>query len=372
MATAIAAKTNDILIIEANPRLGKKLLATGNGKCNLLNLNLYPSCYNDADFVAPTFERYNIDNIKNFFVRLGLMLRFDDAGRGYPFSESANTVLDVLRQAISDKGVDVLCDTAVTRINNDRNGYCVYCNDGKTFFADKIVIATGSNAGFGTDSLNLVYDKVKTRSFRPSLAPLLTDTALIAGLNGVRVKCRASLITGGKTRAEEEGEILFRTFGVSGIAAYNLSAVYSRAGCPSDAYISLDFLGDERAAFVGKKYGVSAGEFLSGVFQKMLCNSILKYAGVRAETIVDKVVAEKLLNAATDFRLRLTGVSDMSLAQVATGGVCTGAVNKNTLEAEGKKNLYFTGEALDVDGLCGGYNLTWAWASAFVVAESLI
>lgn len=371
LMTAIAAKTDDILIIEAAQRVGKKLLATGNGKCNLLNDRLNPRCYNNANFVAPIFEKYNQTYMQKFFEKLGLILRYDDEGRGYPLSESSNTVLDILRQSAAKKNVDVLCDTTVTAIKKTADGFSVICKSG-VFSADKVVLATGSNAGFGIDSLGLLSNKVKTLPFRPSLAPLLTDTSGIVGLNGVRVKCIARLIVGGKAVAEENGEVLFRTFGISGIAAFNLSSVYSRLNRPADAEVSLDFLGKDREKFLGKELGGSADEFLNGAFHKMLSLSLLKYAHVRVDATVDKSLANVLCDAATDFRIGVKAVADMSLAQVATGGISTESVNKNTLEVEGVKNLFVSGEALDIDGVSGGYNLMWAWASAFVVAESLI
>ena len=128
----------------------------------------------------------------------------------------------------------------------------------------------------------------------------------------------------------------------------------------------------DREKFLGKELGGSADEFLNGAFHKMLSLSLLKYAHVRVDATVDKSLANVLCDAATDFRIGVKAVADMSLAQVAKGGISTESVNKNTLEVEGVKNLFVSGEALDIDGVSGGYNLMWAWASAFVVAESLI
>lgn len=370
LVVAAAAKTLDILIIEANPRVGKKLLATGNGKCNLMNLRLSPEYYNDASFVTPVFERCGVDKMIEFFARLGLIMRFDDEDRGYPLSESAATVLDVLRRAVVNRGVTVLCDNKATKIQKEEGVFCVTTDKGGKYFADKVVFATGSPAGFGLDSLCLL-NNVDYRPFSPSLAPLITETDVIAGLNGVRVKCRASLVSCGKVIAVENGEVLFKSFGLSGIAVFNLSAAYVRAGCPSDAYISLDLLDGVKDLFAVRAQGRKAADFMTGVFQKMLNLAVLKYAGVGEDERVIDCVAEKLYNAACDFEIKIKSTADVSLAQVSSGGITTAAVNKNTLAYEGDENLYFCGEALDVDGLSGGYNLMWAWASAFTVAENL-
>lgn len=373
LIAAIAAKSKSVLILEASPRVGKKLLATGNGKCNLLNKNLSADYYNAPDFVTPVFTKYNEKSLENFYDNLGLALRFDSEGRGYPMSECAATVLDVLRRAVCEKGVETVTDCKVTRIEK-KDCFVLTAASGE-YFADKVLFAAGSDAGFGIDSLNILDGIAANRSFEAALSPLSTDTAPIKGLNGVRVKCAASLISGGKHMRTEYGEVLFKSFGLSGIAVFNLSSYYVRAGTPENSYISLNLMEQpyekvlDTLTHKAEKFK-TASELLSGNFHKMVNACILNYARVDAGEKCVENNLKKISAAIVDYRIKITGVPDKSLAQVMCGGIKLDGINKNTLESKSVKGLYFSGEAVDIDGLSGGYNLMWAAASALTAAEN--
>lgn len=373
LIAANAAKSKSVLILEASPRVGKKLLATGNGKCNLLNKNLSADYYNAPDFVLPVFNRYNEKSLENFYDDLGLAIRFDSEGRGYPVSECAATVLDILRRAVSNKGVDIITECRVTGVEK-KDCFVISASCGE-YFADKVLFAAGSDAGFGIDSLDILDRIAANRPFRAALAPLSTDTAPIKGLNGVRVKCAASLITGGEYVRTEYGEVLFKSFGLSGIAVFNLSSLYVRAGAPENSYISLNLLEQsykkvlETLIHKAEKFK-TADELLGGIFHKMVNACILNYAGVGAREKCGENDLKKIAAAIVNYRIRIKGVADKSLAQVMCGGINLDGINKNTLESKSVKGLYFSGEAVDIDGLSGGYNLMWAAASALTAAEN--
>lgn len=373
MAAAVCLDKS-VAVFEAGERLGKKLLATGNGKCNLLNNNLNESYYNDKAFVSSVFKKCGFAEINAFFASLGLVMKTDKEGRLYPFSESASSVLDVLRLAVSEKQAEVFTGNKVTGL--EYNGKYVITVDGERFSSNNVVFAAGSNAGGGFDSLSLLSGLIGTQSFKPSLTPLITDTSSIKGLAGIRVKCLASLIKGEKTVAEEEGEILFKDFGLSGIAAFNLSGAYAREK-EGRFYVSLNLLSCGKNAaknmLIARKEAmpnVTFERFFTGLLHKMLSKSVTEYAGFKQSAQMSDDAIPKLAAALTDFRLLVQGTGNATLAQVSSGGVLTEELSDN-LEAKALKGLYVVGEAVNVDGLCGGYNLSWAWASALTAARAI-
>lgn len=374
MTAAARVKNKSVLILDANDRIGKKLLSTGAGKCNFLNENFDVGKYNDESFVSATFEKYGFFEIKKFFESLGLLMRFDEEGRGYPLTESANTVLDAYRRAIQKNGVEVKTSALVTKISKQNDVFKVL--GGVDYYGKNVFFATGSNAGFGYDSTGVLSDFANVKNFTPSLAPLSTDTTYIKGLNGVRVKAKVGLIVDNKVVHEEYGEVLFKSFGLSGIATFNNSAYYARLGAPKNAYLSLNFLNENKnETFLIlkrlKEFSNDVGELLSGAFHKMIAQQILNMAGIQGSAKATDENLQKLADVVSDFRIKITGVSDKSLAQVMSGGIDASCVNKNTLEIKGVNSLFVGGEILNIDGLSGGYNIMWAVASAIKVSDEI-
>lgn len=376
LASAIAMGGSSVAVFEANSRVGKKLLATGNGKCNLLNSELDLSKYNDKAFVKSTFAKYGYNEILKFFNLIGLVVKADNEGRVYPVSESATSVLDVLRIKAENLGIPFFVNMRVSKIEKNNNRYIITADKGR-YTCDNLIFATGSNAGTGINSIELIKDFAKIVPFKPSLVPLCTETKNIKGLTGVRVKCAAELINGDKIKATESGEVLFKDFGLSGIVIFNLSAIYSRLKNKDNSYISLNFLSMtetdvknmlfERLNLLGD---ITAEKFFIGLFSKMLAKNIIEYAGLQLNSIVDKGCINKLTDTICNFKIKITGLCDFSMAQVCTGGIDLNDVNPQTLELKNAKGLYVVGEALNIDALCGGYNLAWAWASGLLVGEN--
>ena len=212
----------DVQIFEQANRVGKKLLKTGNGRCNLSNTHVSPEHYNRPDFVAPVLADMPCDALRSFFGSLGLWTVTDEEGRVYPRSDTAASVLDVLRLGCEALGVEERCSTEIAAIAPQGRGFTLTARTGEKFFADRVIAATGG----GTSLLRPLGHKMIP--FSPVLCPLKTDTESIRGLTGLRCACRAELIRRGKSVYTEEGEILFRDFGVSGILAPE-----SLAACPS-------------------------------------------------------------------------------------------------------------------------------------------
>ncbi|MDE6302535.1 MAG: aminoacetone oxidase family FAD-binding enzyme [Clostridia bacterium] len=365
-----------VAIIESNDRVGKKLLATGNGKCNLTNLDMDMAHYNNPDFVGKILSRFGAKDTVAAFEKLGLVTKLIDT-RVYPYSECASSVLDVLRRAALRNGTHIFTGHTVNSI--DRLGECFVVsgtvkNDGKTdkefsLRTDHLVLATGSPATFGKDSTNLYTERGhKARKMTPSLMPIKTNKEPIKGLQGVRVKAGVRL-----GERYEIGEILFKDFGVSGIAAFNISSEIARGRAHAGDTLSIDFMPEysrvEVKELLRKRGGGTVGEMLTGTFHSKVQERIMHAAGCTADDkATDKISA--IAAAIKEYKLTVEGLGDLSLAQAMSGGLNTSEFDENLMSRR-EHRLYAIGEALDIDGDCGGYNLQWAWSSAAVVANSL-
>lgn len=361
------------VVLEAGERVGKKLLATGNGRCNLSSVGTVTQAYNKSEFTDGVFELFGVRYTMDVFGGLGLKSRLID-GRVYPYSESSSAVLDVLRAALKRRVVTTLNNFKAVKIEKT-DCFRVY-SDNYSVTADYIVLATGSNAGFGTCSNGLLTALGHhERPLKPSLVPVKCDMSELRGLNGVRVKCRAQLMRGQEVVAVQTGEVLFKDYGLSGIAIFNLAAHIARSGVEDGYVVELNFLPEEHDATEYIEERIASGlfpskdDFFTGVFHKNLGLAILNKAGVYGEVKEERAVF--IGEAATAFDVRVLGLCDISLAQTVSGGLDTAEFNPKTLESGIVNNLYAVGEALDVDGLCGGYNLQWAWSSALAVANDL-
>lgn len=346
------------LLIESNDRVGKKILATGNGKCNLSNKNLSGEFYSNPHFFDEVFS-VNSGIVDDYFRSQGLILKTDKSGRVYPYTLQASTVLDVLRNSVS-------CDTRLSEkaisIEKNGNGYRVITDKGE-YLSAYVVVATGGGKGL----LSSFVDMTPTY---PSLCPIKTDTTYIKGLDGLRVQCGVSLFKGDKKVYVEQGEVLFRTYGVSGVAVFNASAYLSRdkvKGGGGDWKISLDFLSDTDYDMVAnivksrKDRGVSRDKLLLGIVANKLSECILRRA--------NNLNVDSIMKLLTNYEITIKDLYGES-AQVTSGGVSIDSVSPD-FEVKRHKGLFVTGEALDMDGLCGGYNLHWAFMSGLVTAKTI-
>ena len=359
LAAAVAAGEAgaDVTILERSDRVGKKLLRTGNGRCNLSNLHISPEGYNRPETVAPLLEKTGCAELLAFFAALGLWTVSDGEGRVYPRSDTASSVLDVLRLAAAEHGAKEMCSTQAVSIRlRERGGFIVKTAEHGDITADKVIVATGG----GTDLLGpLGFSLIP---FEPVLCPLRTDTGPIRGLSGLRVRCRAALIRGGKEIAAETGEILFRDFGVSGIPALDLSR-FARRGDTLTLDLMPELSAEELLARLTERDfpGRDARERMTGTFHRRVSEALLRSAGK------DNAALAKTIK---DFRITVQGPGDERSAQVTRGGADPKQFDPLTLESRRVPGLYCIGEALDIDGRCGGYNLHWAFASGLAAGRS--
>jgi predicted Rossmann fold flavoprotein len=370
-AIASARLGSAVTLIEAAPRVGRKILASGNGRCNLTNLSAAPQAYNHPDFVEPILRTYPCDAIRAFFAELGLLTTPDDEGRVYPVTNVANSVLDVLRLECAHLGVEERCGFEVARLSATPGsaGFEVSSRDGETLRADAVVVTTGGDCG----SLLAASGHPQTPCV-PVLGPIKTDVEPIRGLSGVRVRCAATLLDdGGEPVATERGELLFRDYGVSGIMIFDLSRSLERGGVISiDLFPDLPpqdlqtMLSDRRTALSWR----TAETFFDGMLHDRIARAVLRAAGVGSRAPVAELPQARLAALLKDFRLTVIGRGDAKQSQVTRGGASVEGFDPDTMASRLVHGLFAAGEVLDIDGRSGGFNLHWAWASGIVAGEN--
>ena len=366
-----------VAILESNDRVGKKLLATGNGKCNLTNLDMNIVHYNKPSFVEDFLDRFDAHDTIASFERMGLLTKVIDK-RVYPYSECATSVLDVLRAAVERNGVDIYTAHVVNSVDTFHDAFTVsgvvrkenMPNEAFSVDADNVVLATGSPATFGKNSLSLFKAFGHTvRDFMPSLVPIRTDKEPLKGLQGVRVKAGVRI-----GYRYETGEVLFKDFGVSGIAVFNLSSEIARGRAKAGDMLTIDFMPEYSKAEVEeilrkRDNNSTVAQLLVGTFHSKVQERIMWAAGCNANDLAASKIGA-IANAVKNYRFAIEGLGDASLAQVMSGGLDTREFDENLMSLKAK-NAYAIGEALDVDGDCGGYNLQWAFSSAKAVATAI-
>ncbi len=370
-----------VVLFERGERLGKKLSATGNGQGNITNVAVkeaeYFSVSPSAGKAAKAIARFDDESLRRFFAELGVLCISDERGRVYPASRQASALTDALRFSLQKGKADVRLESRVTSLRKKGEGFflTVQTKEGeREFFAQNVVLCTGGKAAknFGTDgsayalATNLGHTLTK---LYPSLVQLKTDTAHTKTLKGIRVN---DGVIEGKTPTRScrvQGDIIFTDYGVSGDAVFRLSAFIAEEIPSGNCLLSLDFLPTHTQAEIydllvkkRKAYpDLPVEELLFGVVNNQIGRAVLR----RAEKDLKRAAA--LVKA---FPLTVTGSLGFDYAQVTKGGIPLCEVTDG-LESKIARGLYFAGEALDVDGQCGGFNLQWAYASARVVAEEL-
>ena len=377
--TAAESKNRRVLLLERQQRVGRKLLATGNGRCNLTNTGASPARYHgaEADFVHPALAAFPPEATLEFFRELGLVTVTEPGGRVYPLSDSANSVVDVLRFALDAAGVELRSSCPARALRREKSGGFSVVTDAETLRADKLIVACGGAAGAKLGGVSDGYELLamlghKRTALYPSLAPILTEPEYPRALKGVRADCRLRLLGGGETLAETAGELQFTETGVSGPAAFELSRAASVGG--KGLTLTADFFREHPADAVpallrarrSRFPALNASEALTGMLHNRLGRMLVKYAGLDANAPLSSLSdgdLRRLAQSCRDFRLAVRGVAGFDAAQVTAGGVRTSGFNPETLESWFVPGLFACGEVLDVDGDCGGFNLQWAWAS---------
>ena len=398
-AVSAAQHGPKVVVLEASGRIGTKILATGNGRCNLSNECITPKAYNVPAFVEPVLSHYDSKRICLFFDQIGLLTRADSEGRIWPISNAASSVLDVLRIACKRFAVEIICNFEADIILKQGEEFiigaakqtAINLHDAtsvpRSIVAKNVIVACGG----GSELLKSCGHTV--RKSRKVLCALKTDTSPIRGLSGVRAYACARLFDSARATepyAAETGEILFRDYGLSGIAVFNLSR-FAQIG----DFISVDFLPDytkdevrkmlqTRIKTFTRSAAYASGEndndecvptyaqLLSGMFHSRVVACVLRAAHCKQDEVAQRKKCTDIAFCIKDIRMYIKGSANIANAQVTRGGAIVDEFEPATLESRKVPGLFAAGEVLDVDGKCGGFNLHWAWASGIVAARAAV
>ncbi len=379
LIAAIAAaedSDNQITVYESGDRVGRKILATGNGRCNMTNINADVENYHGKNpkFILGARNKFWVNETLEFFSDLGIEVNVEEDGKVYPYSNQASAVLDVLRFKIDElDNIKIINSFEVKSVSKTKECFNIVSYDGRKEKADKIIVATGGKAAPNLGSKGVGYEILKSfghkiTSLSPSLVQIKTETDVVKKLKGIKLDAEVTLGDN-----SEFGEVLFTEYGLSGPAVFSLS---SRLG--DNKVISLDIMSKysyeqlyerilQRIALRPK---ITLENFFVGMFNKRVGQALMKSVGIEplsryALTLNEKEIS-RICSAIKKWDFKVTGTMSWNNAQVTKGGAVTGEFNPNTMESKLVNGLFASGEVLDIDGDCGGYNLQWAWSSGYL------
>lgn len=376
-----------VILLEHKDRIGKKILSTGNGRCNFTNIHQEPICYHSEDPMFPweVVERFNAQAVISFFFQLGVYSK-NRNGYIYPNSDQASAVLDAFRMELDRLKVEIRTGVECREIRPGKKGFTVLTDQGPVR-ADRVILCAGSKAAPTTGSDGSGYDLAKMLGHRilpvlPALTALKCEEKFFKSIAGVRANGSVSIWSGGECIAKDTGEIQLTDYGISGIPVFQVSRYASKLLYEKkemDAVLDFmpDFTKEQTNAFLRARAKTrpdkSAEMFLIGLFHKKLCDLWIRLSEIprqrKAGELTEDEIA-RLTSLIKEFRVRVRETNPYDKAQVCCGGVDTREVNPETLESVYVPGVYFAGEILDVDGMCGGYNLTFAWASGYVAGKA--
>lgn len=388
MTSAIVAARHgaEVVLYEKNDRVGKKLLATGNGRCNLSNTEFSTDCYycSDKEKLQKVFESFSLWDTVSFFESMGLMVKEKNKGL-YPYSEQASAVLDVLRTELAYSKAHVITGAEVNKVEKREKIGFVIQEEGREEIFDKLILAPGSQAslkGTGKSGYHIAKNfGHKINPLVPGLVQLKSDESFCKALGGVRCNAKLTLLIDGKVKTEETGEVQFTDYGISGIPVFQFSrqAAYAHKE-KKEIHVLADFFpeqDDKTFTFAMKlRYeslkNRTLEEFLTGTVNKKIGRVLIKRYGLKPEMRVEEAGQQKvleLMGTGRNFSIHISGVNPMENAQICAGGIDFSQID-DQMESALVPGLYFAGEIVDVDGKCGGYNLQWAWSSGYVAGRS--
>ena len=383
---ALSRAGRHVVVLEKQDRVGRKLLSTGNGRCNLSNLNAAPARYHGSrQAVRMALRAWPPKKVLEIFEGLGIPCSADDEGRVYPLSRQAASVLDALRLGCDENGAETLTGFAVTGLSRDGRAFTAVAADGRRVRGRTALVCAGGLAapklgacGDGHRLLEALGHAVTPRF--PAIAALKTPPEAVRGLKGLRAEVSLALLVDGQAVREEAGELLLTDYGLSGIAAMQLARSANealRAGRRCAARIDFAPGRDARALLEARRDSLprrAMEDFLNGIVPRRLGQTLARAAGLELSLPAARLDAARLGALAavlSGWTLPVTGTQGFDQAQVTAGGASLKDFDLRTLESLRVPGLYAAGEVLDVDGDCGGYNLHWAWASALTAAAGI-
>ena len=359
-AAAIGAA---VTVLEQNDRPGRKICATGNGRCNMTNLNNIENAYRGShpEFVKDALKQFSVKDTLSFFQKLGICTT-DRSGWIYPRSNQAQSIVDVLTMKARSLKVKLKTNQYVTGVSFTDGHWNVHTN-GWTYTCDAVILANGSKASSVAGSSESGYEISRSLGHHlieplPALTALKCRGDFFSGWSGVRTEGKVTLYINGTPETSQQGELQLTDYGISGIPVFQISryairAIYEKKKVELSINFFPELTKQELQEYLGRRKNdcpyKNEKELLTGLFP---------------EKLIRVLSAQKdLISAITDFRLSVKSGLSFEQAQICSGGVDTSEVDSHTMESRLHKGLYFAGELLDIDGTCGGYNLQWAWSS---------
>lgn len=381
LAAAITAakKGKKVTIIERNEKCGKKILITGSGKCNYFNDNQNINKYHSTnkELIKEIITKENINKVKTFFNKLGIIPKIID-GYYYPFSRTSVTIQNALIEEAKKLNVEIIYNIKVEKII--KKDFFIINPEKEKIIAKKVVLCSGSKAAPKTGSDGSGYDLAISFNHKiikphPALISLKGDKNYYKKWSGVRTEALLKLYEDNNFIKEEKGEIQLTDQGISGIVTFNLSNLITQKLKTHEEIIYINFIPFLKENNLDSlfKTNKKISEVLERILNYKLVNILIKEAKLKTNYYdkLDKKEKNKLLNTLTNFKIKIIETGSFDKAQVCTGGVSLEEINLKTMESKKEKNLYLAGEILDINGDCGGYNLTFAWLSGILVGENI-
>jgi len=377
----------NVLIAERLSRVGKKLITTGNGRCNITNKYITPDRYHGEkkEFSSFALNNFDTDFTESFFEEIGVLFTYEYDGKAYPYSLQASSVVDALRFAAERFGVEIINDCFVKDYKKENGKFTVLTSLGE-FITKNIILAGGLFSGgekLGCDGslLKLIISKgYKSVKATPSIVQLKTPTEIVRSLKGIKVNAKVKLECDGKVVRTEDGEVLFCDYGLSGPPVMQLSRETARGKgrymlnldiMPEYSFIQLvEFLNRRKSILKN----ISLEEFFTGMLNKRVGQSVLKQCGYKLSEKIEVLTSDGIKQAVSlikNMRFEIIGNTGFVNSQVTAGGLSTDCFDCETMMSKKEKGIYAIGEILDIDGDCGGFNLQWAWSSAFCAAKAV-
>ena len=392
MAAAITAARRgaDVIILERLNRIGKKILTTGNGRCNMTNTALEISRYHSSstcDLGTP-LKNFDYEKTIAFFEELGIVPLIE-GNKVYPLSEQANSVLDVLRLELEKLGVTIQVNAKVTALNKTKKGWQAETEEGESYEAKSVIVATGgmTNTSLGCDGLGYQLLRKQGHTLMPTfptLVHVLSSSPYCKMMKGTKVKANVTIMVNNRKERTEYGEVLFTEDGLSGPPIFQISRWASKAAMTQQqAVIYLDLFKhievEDLISLMYKRIGEQPQRTLENLFLGMLHKRIvvplLKCAQIKDVNrncdMLDYEEIERLVHTLKAFPFKVEGTRGYKFAQVTAGGIKVDEIDLNTMASKKQKDLYIIGEVIDVDGDCGGFNLQWAWSTGCVAGSQV-
>ena len=388
MIVAITARKSgkEVVVLERKDRILKKVLITGNGRCNITNVNANISNYfgKNISSVENILNRFTPQDTMDFFNELGIVCNEENRGKVYPLSGQASSVVDALRFEAEKLGIKIETEFYVRKIEKDGFKFKIYSEDKKKIEAGRVILAAGGQSYPELGSNGSGFELAKelghsVTKLSPSIVQLKTEKYQVKGLQGIKTDVAVTAYGDNKKICTYDGELLFTDYGISGNVVFNISFVmplYKNVEFEIDFMEKFDYnelyeMLKERKRILSH---LTMENYFNGMINKKLGQFLSKVSGIEklSKPVKDLNDSEirKLCTVLKKYRIKILETTGFKNAQVTAGGVSLDEVNIETLESKIVKGLYFSGEVLDVYGECGGFNLQWAWASGHIAGEN--